>query len=175
MKSTKLTRGLALSALAAGALAVPAQPALADEPLILPVGLGCPDFNLGLSSSGGNLHTLEFKDADGNVVRTLTAGKGVLLTYTNYGEDPDSPVAGKSISIKTGGSVTKTVNNPDGTQTVTGTGHNGLIMFPTDVPAGPTATQYVGQIVYHVDPATGIFTLLSTTGTKIDVCDALSG
>jgi hypothetical protein len=69
--------------------------------------------------------------------------------------------------------VTQTVNNPDGTQTVTATGHNGLILFPSDVPAGPTATQYTGQIVYTID-AEGIFTLVSTSGQATDICAALA-
>jgi hypothetical protein len=51
------------------------------------------------------------------VVRIITAGKGVDLTWTNYGPDPDNPEAGESVTVKTAGSVMKTVNNPDGTQT----------------------------------------------------------
>lgn len=174
MKTNSITRSLALFALAAGALAVPAQPAFADDLVILPAGLGCADFNLGLSGKGGNLQYLEFKDKNGNVVRILTAGKGVLLTYTNYGPDPDAPVAGKSITFRTDGSVTSTVYNPDGTLTITATGHNGLVLFPTDIPAGPTATQYIGKIVFNIDPATGVFTLVSTSGSAVDVCAALA-
>lgn len=108
------------------------------------------------------------------MVRIITAGKGVDLTWTNYGPDPDNPEAGESVTVKTAGSVMKTVNNPDGTQTVTGTGHNGLILFPTDIPAGPTTTQYIGRIVYNVDPATGVFRLVSTTGQEMDICAELA-
>jgi len=151
-----------------------AAPASAADPLILPVGQGCPDFNLGISASGGNLHTKTFLDKDGNVVRMIVAGKGVVLTYTNYGTDPSVPVAVKSVTIRTDGSVSQTRINPDGTQTVSATGHNGLIMFPTDVPAGPSATQYIGRIVYNVDPVTGVFTLVSTAGSKRDICAELA-
>lgn len=174
MKTKSIIRGLALSALAGGALAAPAQPALAADPLILPVGLGCPDFNLGISSMGGNLHTQEFVDRNGNIVRIITAGKGVLLTYTNYGSDPDAPVAGESITFRTDGSVSNKVVNPDGSQTFTATGHNGIIMFPTDVPAGPSATQYVGRAVYTISTE-GVWTLVSTSGTATDVCAELAG
>jgi hypothetical protein len=168
-----------ISAAALAALTLTAaQPASADV-LILPVGTACPDFNLGLASTGGNLHTQEFKDKNGNVVRTLTAGKGVVLTWTNYGTDPDHPVAGSSVTIRTDGSVTSTRLNPDGTHTVTATGHNGLILFPGDVPAGPTTTQYIGRIVYTVDDrpdvGTGVFTLLSTSGSARDICAELAG
>ena len=63
---------------------------------------------------------------------------------------------------------------PDGTELHVATGHNGLILFPTDVPAGPTTTLYVGRIVFTVDPDTGVFELLSTAGRATDVCAALA-
>lgn len=173
MKS-KLLRVAAPAAFVAAVLVAPLQQAsAADDVLILPVGQGCPGFNLGLSSTGGNLHKKDFVDANGNIVRNITAGKGVLLTYTNYGTRKNKPVAGKSVTIRTDGSVTQTVTNPDGTQTVTATGHNGLIMFPSDVPAGPTTTQYIGQIVYTID-AKGVFTLISTSGQARDICAELA-
>jgi hypothetical protein len=168
----KTTRRLALAVGLAAVALTATQPAFAQE-VILPAGLGC-EFNLGFEATGGNLVTREFEDAAGNVVRIITAGKGVDLTYTNYGPDPDNPVAGESVTVKTAGSVTKTVFNPDGTQTVTGTGHNGLILFPSDVPAGPTTTHYIGRIVYTVDPTTGVFTLVSTTGQERDICAELA-
>jgi hypothetical protein len=174
MKTNSISRGLALSALAAAALVAPAQPALADDvSFILPAGTGC-EFNLGVSWTGGNLHTKEFTDENGNTVRLLTAGKGVLLTYTNYGMKPKKPVEGESITIRTDGSVTEIVVNPDGTLTYTATGHNGLVMYPSDVPAGPSTTHYIGKIVFTVDPVTGVFTLVSTSGSELDVCAELA-
>ena len=172
----KTTRRLALAVGGAAVALTATQPAFAQEPepVFLPAGLGCPGFNLQFQATGGKLHTREFTDADGNLVRILTAGKGVDATYTNYGTDPVNPVAGESVTVKTAGSVTKTMFNPDGTQTVTGTGHNGLILFPSDVPAGPTTTHYIGRIVYNVDPATGVFTLVSTTGQERDICAELA-
>jgi hypothetical protein len=177
----KTTRRLALAVGLAAVALTATQPAFAQdpEPLILPVGVACPDFNLGLLATGGKLHTREFTDAAGNVVRTISAGKGFDLTYTNYGTDPNNPVAGESVTVKTAGSVMKTVFNPDGTLTVTGTGHNGLILFPSDVPAGPTTTHYIGRIVYTVDPGTNppeteVFTLVSTTGQERDICAELT-
>jgi hypothetical protein len=170
----KTTRLLAPAALLVTVALTAAPPAVAaDGPLILPAGTGCA-FNLGISASGGKLHTKEFYDTSGNLVRIITAGKGVDLTYTNYGTDPDNPVAGESVTIKTAGSVSKTVVNDDGTQTVTATGHNGLVLFPSDVPAGPTTTQYVGRLVYNVDPKTGVFTLISSSGQQRDICAELA-
>jgi hypothetical protein len=171
----KTTGRLALAVGLAAVALTTTQPAFAQDPdLILPVGQGCPDFNLGLLATGGNLVTREFHDAAGKLVRTITAGKGVDLTYTNFGPDPDNPVPGESVTVKTAGSVSKTVFNADGTQTVTGTGHNGLILFPTDIPAGPTTTHYIGRIVFNIDPATGVFTLVSTTGQERDICAELA-
>jgi hypothetical protein len=154
------------------ALTAAARPAVAAEPFILPADVACPDFALGITATGGKLHTKDFVDKDGNLVRSITAGKGVDLTYTNYGSEGD--VAGASVTIKTAGSVTKTVYNSDGTYTVTATGHNGLILFDTDIPAGPSTTHYIGRLVYTVDPATGVFTLITTSGQERDICAELA-
>jgi autotransporter passenger strand-loop-strand repeat protein len=83
-------------------------------------------------------------------------------------------VPGASVTIRTDGSVSNTTYNSDGTLTVSSTGHNGLILFPSDIPAGPTTTQYIGRIVYNIDPATGIFTLVSTSGSQRDICAELA-
>jgi hypothetical protein len=133
---------------------------------MLDAGLGC-KFALRVDGTGGIIHTKEFRDRNGKVVRIIEAGKGVLLTYTNLATKA-------SVTIKTAGSVSNTVVNRDGTLTVTATGHNGLIMFPTDVPAGPTTTQYIGRFVYKVDPATGVFTFVGSTGQNRDICAELS-
>ena len=170
----KIGRSLAPVIILMAALIAPAQPAAAADPFIVPAGIGCADFNLGITTSGGNLHTKEFFDAEGNLVRIITAGKGVLLTWTNYGTDPDNPVEGESITIRTDGSVSQTRVNADGTYTVTAMGHNGIVFFPTDVPAGPRTTQYTGRVVYNVDPATGVFTLISSSGQELDICAELS-
>jgi hypothetical protein len=47
-----------------------------------------------------------------------------------------------------------------------------LILFPTDVPAGPSTTLYVGRVVFTV--VGDVFTLRSTSGTATDICAALS-
>lgn len=61
---------------------------------------------------------------------------------------------------------------PGGLQTHVATGHNVLIFFPSDVPAGPSTTLYVGQVVFTVD-AQGTFTFVRSSGSTIDVCAAL--
>ena len=108
----------------------------------------------------------EFTDRNGNVVRTLAAGKGFTLTFTNLS-------TGNSLTLPSSGSVQRTTFNSDGTSTVVSTGHNVLIFFPTDIPAGPSTTLYVGQVVYTVD-ASGVFTLQSTSGRATDLCALLA-
>jgi opacity protein-like surface antigen len=145
----------------------PPDPVETPGPLDFGAGTACPDFGLRVSSSGGNLHTKDFVDRNGNTVRTIQAGKGFLLTWTNLD-------TGASVTIRTDGSVSNTTHNPDGTLTVSATGHNGLVLFPSDIPAGPTTTQYIGRIVYNIDPVTGIFTLVSTSGSQRDICAELA-
>jgi hypothetical protein len=154
-----LTLAAAQSTVANG----PPQPVEPQE-FELPAGQAC-DFGLRVSQSGGNLHIKEFRDRNGILVRTIQAGKGFLLTYTNLDTE-------NSVTIRTDGSVSKTTFNPDGTQTVSATGHNGLILFPSDVPAGPTTTHYIGRIVYTIDQS-GVFTLVSTSGSQRDICAEL--
>ena len=99
-------------------------------------------------------------------MRTLQTGRGSELTFTNL-------QSGATLSLPSNGSVTNTVFDDDGSATVTLTGHTVLIMFPTDVPPGPSTTLYVGRVVFTVDPA-GVFTILSTSGRSVDICEALS-
>jgi hypothetical protein len=155
---------LALTAAQATIANGPPEPVEPQE-FELPAGQAC-DFGLRVSQSGGNLHLKVFRDANGDPVRTIQAGKGFLLTYTNLD-------TGNSVTIRTDGSVSKTTFNPDGTQTVSATGHNGLILFPSDVPAGPTTTHYIGRIVYTIDEDF-VFTLVSTSGSQRDICAELA-
>lgn len=156
---------IASATMCVAALFATAQPARADETTVLPAGQGC-DFELQIASSGGNVQKKESYDKEGNLVRLISAGKGVLLTYTNTEND-------KSISFDTSGSVSNTTRNPDGTYTVRASGHNGLIFFPSDEPPGPSTTQYIGTIVYNIDK-NGAWTLVSTSGQAVDVCAALT-
>lgn len=131
----------------------------------LPAGVGCA-FPLAFVGTNGIIHTKEWLDSAGNTSRFFFAGKGVILTYTNL-------ATGKSVTIKTAGSVSHTTVNPDGTVTLELIGHNGLIMFPTDVPAGPSTTQYIGRVVLTID-TNGVGTIQSTSGSQRDICAELT-
>jgi hypothetical protein len=128
-------------------------------------GVACSDFALRVEIRGIQA-VKEFTDKNGNIVRTLSAGKGSALLFTNLSTDA-------TVSLKANGSATHTTFNPDGSSTVALTGHNVLILFSTDVPAGPSTTLHVGRVVYTVDTS-GVFTVQQVTGTTTDICAALS-
>jgi len=128
----------------ASALGSASLTSAADPPsftIDLPAGSAC-TFELRIDGSGGNQVYREFLDKNNNIVRTLTAGTGSALTFTNVG-------------------------------TWVTTGHNVLILFPTDTPAGPSTTLYVGRVVFTVD-ASFNFALQQNNGQATDICATLS-
>jgi len=135
--------------------------------LELPAGLACADFGLRveLTASPHRVYR-EFVDNSGNIVRILNAGRGNALAFTNLS-------TGATLSLKPKGSVEHIMNNSDGSQTWMTTGHNVLILFPTDVPPGPSTTLYVGEVVFTIDTG-GVFTLQDTNGRSTDICAVLS-
>ena len=147
-------------------LAVSPTLAQSTPDLKLPAGTAYSGFDLWVYIDGGTQVFKEFRDKDGNVVRTLQAGKGSALTFENMS-------TGETLSLQPNGSVTRTTFNADGSVTVVSTGHNVLILFPADVPAGPSTIQYVGRLVYTVD-TNGIFTVLDFKGRSTDICASLS-
>ena len=95
----------------------------------VPAGEAC-SFALGIDlGDSGKRVERDFYDAEGNLVRSLSAVVGSQLTFTNLAN-------GETLALRANGAVMRTVFNADGSQTVTITGHNVLILFPTDVPAG---------------------------------------
>ena len=148
-----------------GSVAAAAAPP--DAVIDLPAGTACPDFGLRIEIRGSNKVVKEFKDKNGNVVRTLAAGKGSALSFMNLS-------SGDTFSLKANGAVTHTRFNADGSSTVSITGHNVLILFPSDIPAGPSTTLHVGRVVYTVD-TNGVFTVQKVSGKKTDICATLSG
>ncbi len=131
----------------------------------LPAGLAC-SFDLRIEGWGGSQVYKEFYDKDGNLVRLLFAGTGSALTFTNLGTSA-------TYSTKANGAVSHITLNPDGSATQVTTGHNIIILFPTDVPAGPSTTLYIGRVVISID-SVGNYTLLKASGTSTDICAALS-
>jgi hypothetical protein len=153
---------LTTAALLGGASAATA----ADQTIVLPAGFACQAFDLQIEITGGNQVMRTFTDKDGNPVRFLSAGKGSALTFTNLSTDA-------ALSLKPNGSESHITFNPDGSQTWMTTGHNVLVLFPTDVPAGPSTTLTVGQVAFTVD-TNGVFTVFKVSGMSTDICAALS-
>lgn len=164
MLRTMRVLAAAAATLTSLAVAAPAQAQTHD--IELPAGLACPDFGVGIDISGAAPVVREFRDRDGDLVKTIAAGRGQTLTFTNL-------ESGRTVSLKSNGAVNITRPGPAGSRTVSSMGHNVLILFPSDVPAGPSTTLYVGRVVYTVD-ATETFTLRSTSGRSVDICAALA-
>ncbi len=159
--------------LAAGAmlmsLGVAAPTASAADPDFvwdLPMGVACPSFDLRLEGYIADSRVFRtFYDKSGNVVRMFAGGKGNLLTFINLNTTA-------SLTLRTGGSVEKTAFYDDGTTGYTAMGHNVVIMFPTDIPAGPSTKLYIGRLDFSVDTG-GTWTMLSKSGSELDICAAL--
>ena len=171
-KSCTPTRALrwaaTLALVSAATIAIPSPAAAADPDfrIELAAGVACAGFALRIEGHGDKRIMKEFTDANGDVVRTLAAGKGFALTFVNEATNT-------TLQLPPNGSVSRTTVNTDGTFTVESTGHNVIIFFPTDVPAGPSTTLYVGRVVYTVD-ADGVFTLQKASGRATDICALLA-
>jgi len=139
--------------------------ALADFTQVFPAGNAC-EFDLQIDGSGGNQVQREFFDKNGTLVRTLSAGTGSALVFTNLG-------TGRTFATKSNGAVTHVTKGPNGLDTYISTGHNVVILFPSDFPPGPSTTLYVGSVEYTVD-VNFTFTLLGSSGKKTDICAELS-
>lgn len=150
-------------ALSSGTGALAADPP--DFTALFPAGVAC-SFDLFLEGRGFPQVFKEFRDKDGNVVRVLVAGKGSALTFIN-----DS--TGASLSLRANGSVQHVSLNPDGSSTWVTTGHTVLILFPTDIPAGPSTTLHVGRVVFTAT-VNNDFEVLQVSGSTTDICAALS-
>lgn len=160
-----VTAGLAVVAVIGGGAA-----ARAEEPpafsVVFPAGLACPAFDLRVDGFGDGPEVFRtFSDRDGNIVRALTAGTGFALVFTNE-------TTGETFSSRANGAVAHTRFNPDGSQTQVLTGHNIVILFPTDTPPGPSTILHVGRVVIDID-SFGTFSVRQQSGTAVDVCAAL--
>ena len=165
MASTHSRRGAAaFLAVALLVLAVPVPAQAVQDPIELPAGQAC-DFAVRIdSTTPERTRTFTRTDAAGNL-RTLTAGRGAALTITNA----DS---GEALSLPSKGFTTKTTHAADGSYTVKNAGAVLIILFPGDVPAGPSTTLYNGRVTYTVSPA-GVWTIVETTGPTRDICAEL--
>jgi len=166
MKVSLAPRLLGTAAVGLAASLWSAGPAAAAAPIELPAGVACSGFALRIETTGGHRVDRTFNDNNNKPVRTISAGTGGQVTFTNLS-------TGATLTLKSNGAVTQTTTQDVNDYLVVSTGHLVLVLFPTDVPAGPTTTLYVGRVVYRSD-ASNNFTLLGTTGKATDICALLS-
>lgn len=135
----------------------------------LPAGEAC-SFPLHVELYGARSVYREHRDKNGEIVRVFTGGKGYELRFTNS-------ASGSGLTLRPNGSNDTMTYNADGTVTLVTTGHYVLIYFSTDVASGgtPFVRQYTGRTVQNINPSTGVFTLLRTSGKASDICAALEG
>lgn len=136
-----------------------------DKHFDLPKGLACPDFDLLVDLTGSHTRTKTFTTKDGATVRTIEAGKGYDRKYTNK-------FTKKSVYFPSKTYSADTTFDENGLRTITSTGHFGIIMFPSDVPAGPSTTEYVGRVVHTATPNED-FHIIEVHAKTIDVCAIL--
>lgn len=96
----------------------------------------------------------------------MSAGTGSALTFTNL-------VTAATYQTSFNGAVTQVRPDPDGSSAYTTTGHNVLILSPTDITVGPSTTLYVGRVVFTVDAANR-FEVTSVSARSIDICAVLA-
>jgi hypothetical protein len=166
MPINRFRRLATATVLALAAMIVVAQPASAQvHDVVLPAGIGC-DFELALDNIEGPPLRREFTDRNGNTVR-LFAGKSGAVIYTNT-------KTGESVSFQSRGTrLRETTDATTGTLLLEYSGHVGLVLFPTDVPAGPSTTQISGSLVVTVD-SSGVTTVQKVQGQQIDICARLA-
>jgi hypothetical protein len=140
------------------ALAKAGHTAASSFTLNFPAGEAC-SFALEISGTGGNNKV--HHEGNGMIV---SAGTGSALTFSGDGN---------SVSFSSNGGAMLTRMNPDGSYTLQMTGHNVLILFPTDTPAGPSTTLIVGRATVSVS-ADGTYTVLRSSGRQVDICARLA-
>src|SRR5262249_44878590 len=89
----------------AGVVVSLASTAAADFTADFPAGLAC-TFNLRIEGQGGNQIQRDFLDKNGDLVRSISAGTGSALIFTNLD-------TGATLSLKSNGSVTNITYHSD--------------------------------------------------------------
>lgn len=162
-----MTKSVIHTSVLALALGLASHVNAADPDMTFEAGVAC-DFALNIYIAPSDVQRVwkEWTDENGYPVRALSAGKGSAMTFENA-------ETGSTISTKANGAVAHITYNADDTTTQVLTGHWVIIMWPTDIPAGPSTTLYVGRVVMTMDAAFNT-TILETSGKATDICAALS-
>ena len=148
--------------LAANAYQFPVGPP--DLAIPFDAGVAC-HFPLTHEQWDNKTNTREFTDKQGNQNIVIT-GKGHDFRFTNA-------TNGKSTTQMSQGVQQHIVVYPDGSLNFTTNGALLLIMFPTDIPAGPSTTYYNGHTELFI-AADGVGTLQPPHAHARDICAELS-
>jgi hypothetical protein len=135
----------------------------AEHDLTFGAGVACA-FPLALDGGALPPERKTFTDPNGNPI-VLLAGKSGAVTYTNL-------ATGNSLTFPSRGTALQITTQPGGTQLFEFSGNVGILLFPTDNPAGPSTTQINGRLVLKQEGT--VTTVLKQEGNQIDVCAALS-
>jgi hypothetical protein len=168
-------RKIALAAGIAGLLLSPSSTAVAggkpsrvpipasDNAFDDPAGMDC-SFELAGQPVANNEKVTTFPaQANGDVVQIVTGTVKYELTNVD---------TGKSIMVNTSGPGHITIY-PDGSETAVLSGRSLFTFLPTDIPAGPATYLTTGRVVVN-ETASGQSILVSESGTREDICAALS-
>lgn len=157
---------LATAILAASFVAPPANAAPEWEDFGPPDGAGiaCEDFPLQIQIRGVGKEPRELPYTDGTL-RWQVAGKDVDYRFVNT-------LTGATYTL-TRAASRLSVTGEEGASVFTITGTGWVVLFPTDIPEGPSTTVFSGKLVVKEGPA-GVFTVTQWTGKKVDVCAAIS-
>jgi hypothetical protein len=158
---------VATAALAAPLIAPTAHAASEWEDFGPPdaAGVACQDFPVQIQIRGVGKEPRELPTRDGSL-RVQVAGKDADYRFVNAAEPTKSYTLTRSAyrmsQTTAGGSYVLTIN---------GTGW--LVLFPSDIPAGPSTTVFSGNLVIKERPG-GVYEVTKFTGRKIDVCAAIA-
>jgi hypothetical protein len=168
MPMNRLRRLATATVLASAAMLVAAQPASAqEEPIVLDPGVACQDFALRLENIAFP-PTRKSTTINGTEVILLASGKSGAITYTNV-------ETGESVAFRSRGTLLKETPTGDANVVIQEfSGNVGLVLFPTDEPAGPSTIQLNGRLVAEFNKVTGATTLLKLVGHQIDICAELA-
>ena len=141
----------------------PTRSPLPQEAFAFPAGTAC-SFALGYEPLVNRVVVKTFPpEANGDVLQIITGTLTVRLT--NLATD-------EAITLNLSGPGRVTFH-PDGSITFVNGGFGLIVVFPTDIPAGPRTILTAGRLVQTLT-ATGQLIVVSLAGRQEDVCATLS-
>jgi len=168
VRMARIRRLATATLLASAAMVFAGQPASAQEAhdIVLDPGVGC-SFRLALDNIDFPPVRREFTDRNGNAV-VLRAGKSGAITYTNLDN-------GKTVAFPSRGThLRETATGEPNVVLQEFSGNVGLVLFPGDVPAGPSTIQLNGRLVATFNTKTGATEVQKLVGHQIDICARLA-